>query len=128
MKKYKRPMRYTAEMSRWSKKKPKGFNWRFDYKNYDELLGYRITVTAARFNTLSEARRWAEGFGRAADECTICDRLENTVGLHVRDTTGEGLRWYRTPVPVPNQDTYLPARGCEPTCPETWAWADRGAC
>lgn len=48
----------------------------------------------ANFNTIADARQWAQGHGNAADWCVIrCGGRE--VARHERDTTGDGLRWFR---------------------------------
>ncbi len=48
-----------------------------------------------RAEEAAAARRWAESFGTTADRCTITDR-GRIVAEHVRDTAGDGARWYRS--------------------------------
>ena len=52
----------------------------------------------ADFSTIAEARRWSESYGTTADSCRIVN-LKQTghpiVAIHVRDTSGNGRRWYR---------------------------------
>ncbi|MDP2350088.1 MAG: hypothetical protein Q8M74_02915 [Chloroflexota bacterium] len=50
----------------------------------------------ATFATIRECRRWAEAYGTTADRCTIAARSGRVVALHVRDTSGDGTRWYRS--------------------------------
>ena len=48
----------------------------------------------ASFNTIADARRWAQQHGSAADWCVIrCGGRE--VARHQRDPGGDGLRWFR---------------------------------
>ena len=69
----------------------------------------------AEFDTIREARAWAESFGSTADECVIFNehrwvprwdhprRVRPVVALHRRDRNGDGTRWYRAvPSPVPD--------------------------
>ena len=65
--------KYTAELS--------GHSWR--------------EGPIAEFDTIREARQWAEAYGTAADRCSIRDAQGREVGLHCRDTSGHGLRWFR---------------------------------
>ncbi len=51
------------------------------------------------FDTIREARAWAEGYGLAYRSCTIRDRRGWTVAIHSRDLAGDGLRWFATPGP-----------------------------
>ena len=50
---------------------------------------------AAEFDTVREARQWAESYGTTADSCTIRDAKGREVGLHCRDISGNGMRWFR---------------------------------
>jgi hypothetical protein len=45
--------------------------------------------------TITAARRWAEDFGTMADGCVIRNRAGREAARHVRDTAGDGTRWYR---------------------------------
>lgn len=47
------------------------------------------------FATIREARAWAEGYGTTADWCEISDKHGHVIASHRRDTSGDGLRWYR---------------------------------
>jgi len=63
---------------------------------YVAELGIRdssVTQTAP-FNTIAEARAWAQGHGRAADWCVI-RYAGRVVARHERETTGDGLGWFR---------------------------------
>jgi hypothetical protein len=63
---------------------------------YVAELGRRDSAAAhtANFNTIADARRWAQDHGSAADWCVIrCAGRE--VARHQRDTSGDGLRWFR---------------------------------
>lgn len=48
------------------------------------------------FDTITEARHWAESYGTTADSCTIYDRNGRPVAEHRRDTSDNGSRWYRS--------------------------------
>ena len=52
----------------------------------------------AYFNTVTEAREWAESYGTTADDCIITDRSGRLVGSHRRDSNGDGSRWFRVTV------------------------------
>ena len=52
----------------------------------------------AEFETIREARRWAEEFGATADSCTITDRHGKVVAIHSRDPSGDGSRWFHAAV------------------------------
>lgn len=45
-------------------------------------------------DTIREARDYAESYGNTADSCVI-ERNGREVARHMRDTSGNGLRWYR---------------------------------
>jgi hypothetical protein len=63
---------------------------------YVAELGTRDSsaTETANFNTIADARAWAQRHGRAADWCVIrCGGRE--VARHERDTQGDGLRWFR---------------------------------
>lgn len=48
----------------------------------------------ADFETITDARKWAESYGDTADICYV-SRNGITVALHVRDTDGDSMRWFR---------------------------------
>lgn len=66
----------------------------------------------AEFDTIAEARRWAESYGTTADQCSIIDlrrwspradhpaRRHPIVAVHRRDPNGDGRRWYRAVPPT----------------------------
>ena len=49
----------------------------------------------AEFNTIREARAWAEEYGNTADYCNICTRGGKLVAQHVRERNANGTRWFR---------------------------------
>lgn len=49
----------------------------------------------ADFPTIRECRRWAEEYGTTADYCHIYNRKGSLVAAHHRDTSGDGMRWFR---------------------------------
>lgn len=63
------------------------------------------------FDTITEARRWAESFGSTADSCDIIDtrrwapradhpnRVHPVVAVHNRNTNGNGLSWHKSTPP-----------------------------
>lgn len=51
--------------------------------------------SSAQFATITEARRWAEQHGTAANRCVIKNLKGMPSGLHVRDTGGNGSRWFK---------------------------------
>jgi hypothetical protein len=52
--------------------------------------------TSAEFPTIRECRAYAESYGRTdGDRCEIVDAKGRVVGLHLRDTSSDGLRWFR---------------------------------
>jgi hypothetical protein len=53
------------------------------------------TGPVATFPTISAAREWAEAYGTTADRCEITDHKGRVVSVHVRDTSGDGTRWFR---------------------------------
>jgi hypothetical protein len=53
----------------------------------------------AQFPTIRECRRWAEEHGRVdADRCVIEDKAGRIVAIHMRDQSGDGMRWFRAQV------------------------------
>jgi len=58
------------------------------------------------FNTIKEAREWAESYGKIADSCTICDKRGRVVASHRRDMSEDGLRWFKVLV-----DSLKPRQG-----------------
>jgi hypothetical protein len=50
----------------------------------------------AEFKTIRECRRYAESYGTTADWCRIEDAKGREVGTHRRDTSHDGLRWFRS--------------------------------
>jgi hypothetical protein len=63
-----------------------------------ELFGNAWTIGPSEtFATITEARSWAESYGTTADSCAIY-RAGRLVGRHVRDTAGNGMRWYRATI------------------------------
>lgn len=50
------------------------------------------------FDTIKQARKWAESFGDTADECAIFRVLAKRmrlVAVYKRDSNGNGQRWFR---------------------------------
>jgi hypothetical protein len=77
---------------------------------YVAELGSRQSpaTQTASFNTIADARQWAQGHGSAADWCVIrCSGRE--VARHERDTGGDGLRWFRV-LPERNATARRPQR------------------
>lgn len=62
------------------------------------------------FDTITEARRWAESFGTTADRCVIATRSGRVVAEHVRDTNGDGTRWFRATIRKPSWEEIANAR------------------
>jgi hypothetical protein len=52
----------------------------------------------AEFGTIRECRAFAESYGSTADYCTIEDHKGRAVASHRRDTSGDGMRWFRAEV------------------------------
>ncbi len=48
-----------------------------------------------RFDTVQEAQKWAESFGRKYDKCFIGTRAQ-IMTMHIRDKSGAGLAWHMT--------------------------------
>jgi hypothetical protein len=53
------------------------------------------SLPSAEFATIRECRQHAESYGSTADHCVIADRKNRIVGRHIRDKSGDGMRWYR---------------------------------
>lgn len=51
----------------------------------------------ARFPTIRACRDWAEDYGTTADRCEI-ECGGTIVGMHARDTSGNGMRWFRAAI------------------------------
>jgi hypothetical protein len=49
----------------------------------------------AGFNTITEARKWAESYGITADKCYIQDVKDRTVAIHIRSMEGCGRNWFK---------------------------------
>lgn len=47
------------------------------------------------FETIRECRAYSEIFGNIADKCTIRNAKGEIVAIHMRDKSGDGMRWYR---------------------------------
>lgn len=47
------------------------------------------------FDTIAEARRWAESYGNTADSCEITNKRGKTVASHRRSTENDGMSWFR---------------------------------
>jgi hypothetical protein len=53
----------------------------------------------AIFQTIREAREWAEEYGTTADHCSIYDPMGRLVGEHRRDTSAKNPKWFRAAIP-----------------------------
>jgi len=47
------------------------------------------------FQTLTEARQWAESYGTTANSCHVYARSGRLVAAYHRDPNGDGTRWYK---------------------------------
>lgn len=50
----------------------------------------------AAFDTITDARQWAESYGTTADWCRITDRSGRVAAQHRRSTEGDGRKWYKS--------------------------------
>lgn len=55
------------------------------------------------FGTITAARRYAEGYGSTARRCEIALANKSltkftVIAAHVRDTNGDGLRWFKAEI------------------------------
>jgi hypothetical protein len=66
-------MKYTAEI--------RGHSWARGPQN--------------EFNTIREAREWAESYGTTADACSIHVHKGKLVAEYRRDPNGDGTRWFK---------------------------------
>jgi hypothetical protein len=65
-------------------------------------MEYRADITGSSwarrqvsyFDTITDARAWAESYGTTADRCYIYSG-SRLIALHCRDTRGNGTNWYR---------------------------------
>lgn len=60
-----------------------------------KLYGKNMATITKEFDLICDARRWAESYGDKADKCIIQCRKDGIISSHIRDNTGDGLRWYR---------------------------------
>lgn len=44
------------------------------------------------FDTITEARKWAESYGTSADRCSVCDKSGREVARHMR--LGQSDKWF----------------------------------
>lgn len=50
------------------------------------------------FDSITDARKWAEEFGTTADWCRITDSKGREIASHRRDTSGDGMKWFEASV------------------------------
>ncbi len=67
----------------------------YDADIYGSNVGnpYRI-----KFQTIKEAREYAESYGTQIDGAVIRNHNGKIVARHVRDTRGDGTRWFKASV------------------------------